>query len=97
VDDPVAVDCGKDLDLDFNACRSIVRQGNSKYRLKPVLHAREVAQQSAISGTAIDVENTFKSGALDTGDQFSFTPTEPGTYSYFCSIHPKMTAKLVVE
>jgi hypothetical protein len=52
----VAAGESKDLDLDFNACRSIVRQGNSKYRLKPVLHAGEVAQQSAISGTAIDVE-----------------------------------------
>ena len=44
----------KDLDLDFNACRSIVYQGNGKYRLKPVLHAGEVAQQAAISGTVID-------------------------------------------
>ena len=39
----------------------------------------------------------FHSKALDTDDSFSFTPTKPGTYSYFCSLHPKMTAKLVVE
>jgi hypothetical protein len=44
----------KDLDLDFNACSSIVQQGNGRYRLKPVLHAGEVAQQAAISGTVID-------------------------------------------
>jgi len=39
----------------------------------------------------------FHSKALDTDDSFSFTPTKPGTYSYFCSLHPKMTAKVVVE
>lgn len=50
----VAAGESKDLDLDFNACRSIVRQGNGTYRLKPVLHAGEVAQQAAISGTVID-------------------------------------------
>ncbi len=41
--------------------------------------------------------STFKSKVLDTGENFTFTPTKPGTYSYFCSIHPKMTGKVVVE
>jgi hypothetical protein len=44
----------KDLNLDFNACRSIVIEGNGTFRLKPVLHAGEVAQQAAISGTVVD-------------------------------------------
>ena len=47
----------KDLNLDFDACASIVFQGNGKYRLKPVLHAGEVSLTSAstaISGTIID-------------------------------------------
>lgn len=39
----------------------------------------------------------FKSGALDTQDKFSFTFTTPGTYEYFCSLHPHMTAAIVVE
>jgi plastocyanin len=39
----------------------------------------------------------FKSGALDTDDVFSFTFDEPGTYSYFCSIHPHMTGTIVVK
>jgi plastocyanin len=30
-------------------------------------------------------------------DSFSFTFTEPGTYEYFCSLHPRMTATIVVE
>jgi plastocyanin len=42
-------------------------------------------------------KTTFKSRALDTDEKFSFTFTKPGTYTYFCSIHPKMTAKIVVQ
>ena len=44
-----------------------------------------------------DDKTTFKSKALDTNEEFSFTFTKPGTYSYFCSIHPKMTGKVVVQ
>src|SRR5579872_5846613 len=44
-----------------------------------------------------DDKSSFKSKVLDTGEIFTFTPTKPGTYPYFCSIHPKMTGKLVVE
>jgi plastocyanin len=40
---------------------------------------------------------TFKSKALDTDDKYSFTFTTPGTYSYFCSLHPHMTGSIVVE
>ena len=39
---------------------------------------------------------TFKSKVLDTDESFSFTFTKPGTYDYFCSVHPKMTAKVIV-
>jgi plastocyanin len=39
----------------------------------------------------------FKSKALDTKDKFSFTFTTPGTYEYFCSLHPHMTGAIVVE
>ena len=42
-------------------------------------------------------KTTFKSKALDTDDKFSYTFTKPGTYLYFCSVHPKMTAKVVVR
>lgn len=44
-----------------------------------------------------DDKTTFKSKALDTDEKFSFTFTKAGTYTYFCSIHPKMTAKVVVQ
>jgi plastocyanin len=39
----------------------------------------------------------FKSKTLDTNDKFSFTFTTPGTYEYFCSLHPHMTGTIVVE
>jgi len=40
---------------------------------------------------------TFKSSVLDTGDTFSFVFTAPGTYHYFCSLHPHMQATVVVK
>ena len=44
-----------------------------------------------------DDKTTFKSKALDTDENYSYTFTKPGTYTYFCSIHPKMTGKVVVQ
>lgn len=34
---------------------------------------------------------------LDTGQSFSFTFDKPGTYRYFCSIHPHMLGTVIVE
>ena len=44
-----------------------------------------------------DDKTTFKSHPLDTDDKFTFKFEKPGTYQYFCSIHPKMTATVVVK
>jgi len=44
-----------------------------------------------------DGGKTFKSDALDTDDKFSFTFVKPGTYKYFCSIHPHMIGTIVVK
>jgi plastocyanin len=41
--------------------------------------------------------NIFKSKALDTDDRYSYTFTKPGTYAYYCTVHPKMIAKVVVK
>jgi amicyanin len=42
--------------------------------------------------------NAFtRSKALDTDDSYSFTFTTPGTYQYFCYIHPHMVGTIVVE
>ena len=39
----------------------------------------------------------FDSGALDTDGQFTHVFTKPGTYDYFCAVHPKMTGTIVVK
>ncbi len=39
----------------------------------------------------------FRSKAMDTDDKFSFTFATPGTYLYFCALHPMMTGSIVVE
>ncbi len=51
------IDAGqtRDLNIDFNACASIVTQGNGGYRLKPVLHAGEVSlTANSINGTIVN-------------------------------------------
>lgn len=50
-----------------------------------------------IPHTVVEDDKVFKSKVLDTDEKFTFTPTKPGTYKYYCSIHPKMTAEVVVE
>ncbi len=47
--------------------------------------------------TVASNDNKFRSKALDTDERFSYTFNDAGTYEYFCSLHPKMTAKVVVE
>jgi amicyanin len=42
-------------------------------------------------------DGVFRSKALDTDDKYSFKFAKPGTYHYFCSIHPKMTGEIVVK
>jgi len=50
-----------------------------------------------IPHTVTSTTKAFKSPALDTDDSYSFTFTTPGSYDYFCSLHPYMTGKIVVE
>ena len=48
--------------------------------------------------TVVSVGKKFqKSSALDTDQEFSITAGAPGTYQYFCSVHPKMTGTIVVQ
>ena len=50
-----------------------------------------------IPHTVVSDDKVFKSKVLDTDEKFSFTFTKPGAYPYFCSVHPKMTGKVVVQ
>jgi plastocyanin len=42
-------------------------------------------------------DKTIKSPPLDTDDTFSYTFEKKGTFPYFCSLHPKMIGKVVVQ
>jgi plastocyanin len=47
--------------------------------------------------TVVSVGKKFpKSSGLDTDQEFSITAGVPGSYEYFCSVHPKMTGTIVV-
>jgi len=50
-----------------------------------------------IPHTVVSTDGVFKSKVLDTDEKFSFTFAKAGTYPYFCSIHPKMTGKVIVQ
>jgi plastocyanin len=50
-----------------------------------------------IPHTVVADDKSFKSKVLDTDEKFSYTFSKPGTYPYFCSVHPKMTGKVVVQ
>jgi plastocyanin len=50
-----------------------------------------------IPHTVVSDDHVFKSKVLDTDEKFSYTFNKPGTYPYFCSVHPKMTGKVIVQ
>ena len=49
-----------------------------------------------IPHTVVAVDKSFRSKALDTGDSYSQTLSAPGTFAYFCGLHPHMTGRITV-
>lgn len=47
--------------------------------------------------TGVGAKPLFGSQPLDTGDSFSFTFEKPGSYAYFCKIHPSMKGTVIVQ
>jgi plastocyanin len=47
--------------------------------------------------TVVANDGRFHSAALDTDDRYSHAFTEPGTYPYFCGVHPHMTGQVIVK
>jgi len=39
----------------------------------------------------------FRSKALDTDDSFTYTFADAGSFSYFCSVHPVMIGRVIVQ
>jgi plastocyanin len=50
-----------------------------------------------IPHTVVSTDGVFKSKVQDSDEKFSYTFTKPGTYPYYCSVHPKMTGIVVVR
>ena len=50
-----------------------------------------------IPHTTVSTDGAFKSKVMDTDEKFSYTFDKAGTYPYYCSIHPKMTGKILVQ
>lgn len=76
----------------------------AKFKFKPA--TLEVPVGASVTWTNRDEEphtvtspdGKFKgSAAMDTGDTFKMVFTKPGTYTYFCTVHPFMTGTIVVH
>jgi plastocyanin len=49
------------------------------------------------TATSTAKPKAFDSGTLDTDQSFAHVFTAPGTYPYFCAVHPKMTGTVIVK
>jgi plastocyanin len=49
------------------------------------------------TATSTQKPRAFHSGTLDTDDKFEHVFNAPGTYEYFCAVHPHMTGKIIVK
>jgi plastocyanin len=45
----------------------------------------------------VSTDGLFNSKVRDTDEKFPYTFPKAGTYPYYCSVHPKMTGKVVVQ
>jgi plastocyanin len=57
----------------------------------------DVAVHTVTSSTIPAGAQSFDDGSLSPGSTFSVTFTVPGTYQYYCSIHPWMTGTVIVK
>ena len=57
---------------------------------------KDTAKHTVTSGTRPAKDGKFD-GQLDAVGVFSFTFTDAGTYSYFCSLHSSMNATITVK
>ena len=56
----------------------------------------EWVNDDAVAHSLVAEDGSFQSPDLASGERFSFTFTEPGTYDYLCGIHPTMRGTIIV-
>ena len=49
------------------------------------------------TATSSSKPRAFDSGTLDTDQKFTYVFNQPGTYAYFCAVHPHMTGQIIVK
>lgn len=47
--------------------------------------------------TVFSTTQAFASPAVEKDETYSYTFSKPGTYTYFCTLHPLMTATVIVK
>jgi plastocyanin len=55
------------------------------------------SNEDSVTHTVTARDNTFDSGNLPAGGTFNYTFEEKGTFEYYCTLHPNMEGKVVVE
>jgi len=99
VNHPIAV---TDVPLDDGAGEDAVEVTVDNFRFDPPVRAVAVGttvtwtNRDDVPHTVASAEGAFRSPALDTGERFAHRFDAKGRYPYFCSIHPKMTARIDV-
>jgi plastocyanin len=101
VDSALAMTSGSQTTLQQVSNKPEVKIDNFSFIPKsltiPVGTAVTWTNRDDIPHTATSTEKKFASPVLDTDQTFSFKFQEPGSYPYFCKIHPTMTGTIVVE
>lgn len=63
----------------------------------PANSAVKFTNKGASKHTATGTDLSWGSGTLESGQNFSRYFKTPGTYTYFCSYHPSMSATIIVQ
>ncbi len=101
VDSPLSMASSQQASLQNIAGGTMVKIDNFSFTPKslavPVGATVTWTNQDDIPHNVVSTEKKFSSPVLDTDQHFSFTFREPGSYPYYCKIHPMMTGAVVVE
>jgi len=100
VDHPIAVtDVPLEAEIDAADARPVVMDNFSftpGRMAVPVGATVRWTNRDDVPHNIVSTEQKFKSPVLDTDGQFAHTFDVAGEYPYFCSLHPKMTGRIVV-
>ena len=88
-----------DLTIDFRQTNhegQLVKINHHRVQIRFLGLVRKHAEFDPVPHNVISTEKKFASPVLDTDQTFSHTFDAPGTYKYYCSIHPRMTGQVEV-